>query len=439
MEKVIIVTDLGPGDGGKGSIIHSLARKEDASVIIKRGGAQGSHGVRTSRGESFNFSQWGCGTFDAIPTFLSNQMVIMPVGLENEAGALKRHGIHNPFAMLSVDYECIVATPFHKIASQIEELLRKEKPRGTIGTGVGQAYRMCNNLKDDYTLLSHQLSNRRIITKVLKKQRTYYRDKYANLSYDEVLPEDKKLLAGNLALLFDDDFLPYIVDLFEAVGEELSFRTLEEVLKTNGTAIVECSHGILTDNKTGFRPHVSAIRTLPEFTERMLKTSGYNGQIINLGVHRAYEIRHGAGPMPTYDAAMTAKMLPDSHKDWNRWQGGVRAGALDFNLLRYALLVGAGTKFDGICLTWFDQILNTSRDWQQCLFYKNRPRDGESYAEFLTRAEPTITHRQIIKPISEMELFGLVNDSLVKTLGIPLAILSVGATEKFKIYPKEGR
>ena len=127
--------------------MHALSCEIDASVVIKRGGAQGSHGVRTSNGESFNFSQWGCGTLEGVPTFLSEQMVISPVGLENESETLKRLGIYDPFTLLSVDPSCICATPFHRISSQLEELLLGENPRGTIGTGVGQAYRMHNALR----------------------------------------------------------------------------------------------------------------------------------------------------------------------------------------------------------------------------------------------------------------------------------------------------
>ena len=43
--KVYVVTDLGSGDGGKGSVVHAVARSQRAHTVIKRGGAQGSHGV----------------------------------------------------------------------------------------------------------------------------------------------------------------------------------------------------------------------------------------------------------------------------------------------------------------------------------------------------------------------------------------------------------
>ena len=111
MDKVYVVTDFGPGDGGKGGIVHALSCMQDDEVnlIIKRGGAQGSHGVRTSYQESFNFSQWGCGTLEGIPTFCSEQMIISPVGLDNEYTALRRLGIDDPFLLLSIDQTTLPA------------------------------------------------------------------------------------------------------------------------------------------------------------------------------------------------------------------------------------------------------------------------------------------------------------------------------------------
>lgn len=433
LERIYVVTDLGPGDGGKGGIVHALSREIDASIVIKRGGAQGSHGVRTSYGESFNFSQWGSGTLEGIPTFLSEQMVISPVGLSNEAEALKRLGIYDPFTLLSADPTCICATPFHRISSQLEELLLGDNPRGTIGTGVGQAYRMYSALGDEATIRASELTDHEIVRKKLQKQLDYYRERYAKISQNSGLPSDIELFAKNLSLLRDDGFLPYILDLFETIGKKLRLVNLDEVVNSDGSAVVECSHGVLTDAETGLKPHVSAIRTLPQFTAKMLRSAGYNGEVINYAVHRAYEIRHGAGPIPTYDPKFTAKMLPGSHKDENRWQGIVRAGALDLNLLRYALSISSGTKFDGLCLTWFDQILACGRIWPLCVDYENAPASEEPYAEFLRRAEPTIIEYSIKKPISKQELFEFIGDTIYGFLNVPLKMLSIGPTELDKI------
>ncbi|MBO4855230.1 adenylosuccinate synthetase [Candidatus Saccharibacteria bacterium] len=434
LEQIYVVTDLGPGDGGKGGIVHTLAHNHSASVVIKRGGAQGSHGIRTSYGEKFNFSQWGCGTLDGIPTFLSEQMVISPVGLENEADALKHLGIYDPFVLLSCDPSCICATPFHRISSQLEELLLGNNPRGTIGTGVGQAYRMHNTLGEEYTILASELTNREIVRTKLQRQLDYYKERYAKVTPSDGLPNDTGLIAENLDLLFDDGFIAYILDLFENIGKKLHLESLDKIIRDhNGTAIVECSHGVLTDAATGLKPHVSAIRTLPKFTSEMLRASGYDSRIINYAVHRAYEIRHGAGPMPTYDADFTARMLPGSHKDTNRWQGAVRAGALDINLLRYALSTSHETTFNGLCLTWFDQILACDRIWPLCVSYENAPVANESYTEFLNRARPITVDFSIKKPIKKQDLFEFVGVILEGLLDVPLKMLSIGPTETDKI------
>ena len=432
LNKIFVVTDLGPGDGGKGGIVHALAQKCDASVVIKRGGAQGSHGVRTSRGESFNFSQWGCATFEGVPTYLSEQMVISPIGLKNEAKALARLGIYDPFVMLSCHPSCICATPYNRIASQLEELLRKEKPRGTIGSGIGQAYRM-RDCKD-ITIRASELTDRKIVSRKLQIQRDFYRNQYAKVCQNDGLPDDAKLINDNLGLLFDDGYLPYCLDLFEGIGKKLRLEELSKILKLKGNAIVECSHGVLTDAETGLKPHVSAIRTLPIFTTKMLREAGYDGRIVNYAVHRAYEIRHGAGPMPSYDPKLTESMLPGSHKDNNRWQGTVRAGALDLNLLRAAFRACHETSFDGICITWFDQILANNRTWPICLCYRTGHLPDENYTEYLKRAKPVNTNYTIENPISKYALLEYVDDILFDYTKTHLAILSVGPTELDKIY-----
>ncbi len=84
IKELYTVTDLGPGDGGKGGVVHKISHLKRAHTIIKVGGAQGSHGVTTSRGESFAFSQFGCGTFEGVKTHLTPRFVCSPDGLLNQ-------------------------------------------------------------------------------------------------------------------------------------------------------------------------------------------------------------------------------------------------------------------------------------------------------------------------------------------------------------------
>jgi adenylosuccinate synthase len=417
-EKVYIVTDIGPGDGGKGGVVHSLANAEHAHTVIKRGGAQGSHGVHTSRGESFNFSQWGCGTFEGIPTFMSEQFIVHPEALLNEAKALIENGVKNPFDLISADGNALVATSFHGISSHVKELARGDNPRGTIGTGVGEAYRDCME-QPELIIRVRDLRDRHIDEKleaVLKWQRAKLQTVFENAKF---LAEDAELLEREKRLLYDDGFLRYEIERFRDVARRLRIATLQDILSLDGVAVVECSHGVINDREYGFKPHVSAIRTVPIFTNNLLDEAGYEEEIVNIAVHRAYSIRHGAGPLPTADPTMNELLLPGSNKDENRWQGKVRVGPLDFVQVQKAVADSKPIHFDGLALTWFDQIIKNGV-WRYC----------HSYSDY---GDPKITTLTIPQGLSQSELFDFAARTVENHTGLKVRMVSFGPTERDKL------
>lgn len=456
--RAYVITDLGPGDGGKGGVVHKVATLRRAHTIIKVGGAQGNHGVRTSAGEGFAFSQWGCGTFEGTRTHISTRFVVSPVGLLNEAAALEyEHGVRNPFSLLTIDEAALCATPFHGNASRLKELARGRNPRGTIGTGVGETVRNAQRLPE-LALYARDLSRADLRDRLAAVRAQILQD-LAPILAGEFLPEDREAVDLEIDRLHDDGFLDWIMEQLQLVSRRARivdhdfFR--REILSRNGVVVVESSHGILTDHYLGFDPHTSAIRTLPRFTREMLEDAGYEGQIINLGVHRAYEIRHGAGPMPTTDPRMSEHLLPGSHKETNRWQGEVRVGPLDLTLLRYAIAASGGPNaFDGLAITWFDQVqLNGA--WHVCHRYlntANRPGftptgeiavqsgDGEqqlayqrTICEQLFKCTPEITTHDIASNASRSELYELCAGVLKDALEVPVRMISFGPTEQDKL------
>ncbi len=453
--KVYVVTDLGPGDGGKGGVVHKLAQMMRAHTVIKRGGAQGSHGVRTSRGEKFAFSQMGCGTFEGIPTHLSAQMVVSPEGLLNEAEALRyTFGIYDVFSLLTVDEEALCATPFHGAASRLKEMARGDNPRGTVGTGVGEAYRDLGRVPElaikVRDLKSPDLRERLAVV------REHVRADLQPIINGEFLAGDRASVEEEVNALYDDVFFDYVVRRFQEAGKLARIVGREflgdEILSREGVAIVETSHGVLTDRLVGFHPHTSAIRTLPRFTHGMLEEAGYTGEIVNIGITRAYAIRHGAGPMPTADPAMTERLLPGSNKDENRYQGKVRVGPLDLVLLRYALeACGGPSAFDGLAITWFDQIKRNGT-WKTCNRYVGaddsaffspsgeiRVADSHSLehqtalGQKLHECQPEVTTMPIDPGSSNDELYGVCADVLGGMVGVPVRMVSFGPTELDKL------
>ncbi len=457
-EKVYVVTDLGPGDGGKGGVVHRVATLRDAHTIVKGGGAQGCHGVRTSRGERFAFSQWGCGTLEGIRTHLPSRFIVMPESLLIEADALRyEQGITNPFQLLTVDEMALCATPYHGIASRLKEMARGKQPRGTIGTGVGEAVRDAERFPE-------------LDIRVRDLSHVHLRDLLANVReqvilnltpilYGEFLASDREEVEQEKKLLRDDRFLDFVTERFRKVAELARIVDhhflAREILSKEGVVVVENSHGVLTDRFHGFHPHTSALRTLPCFTQEMLDEAGYRGQVVRLGVTRAYQIRHGAGPMPTADPTMGECLLPGSNKEENRYQGKVRVGPLDLVLLRYALAVcGGPSVFDGLAITWFDQI-RTNGVWHVCHRYQNADdstyfsptgelhvRRGANEAQLvyqealgkqLLRCTPEISTQHLHKDATQEELYELCAGVLKEGLGVPVRMVSFGPTERDKV------
>lgn len=460
--KVYVVTGLGPGDDGKGSVVHAVAKSQRAHTVIKRGGAQAGHGVRTSAGQVFTFGQWGCGTFDGIPTHLSSQMVVSPSGLLREAEELRRnHGITDPFAILTVDSSALVATPLHGIASRLFELSLGKRSRGTVGTGVGQAYRDAV-ARPDLALRVSDLGSPTLRDK-LYAVRSYirsYLDPVIESEGTEFLQGDSAEVRYEVGLLRDDGFVEFIVQQFgEACWALRSTSSIKPpayladvVLRRPGNAVIESSHGVLTDNMYGFAPHVSAIRTLPSQAWQLLDNADYTGKIVNLGVTRAYAYRHGAGPLPTGNPTLTEALCPGSSLEDNRYQGKVRVGALDGVLLRYAIDVCGGPQaFDGLAVTWFDQI-RANGEWSIADRYDGRldpaifTREGrlqvtanpsrlqqETLTAALGEVQPTIVSLPIDPSLDNDASYRACAEQVQSMTDIPVRMVSMGPTERDKL------
>lgn len=457
-KKLYIVTDLGPGDGGKGGVVHKISYLRRAHTIVKVGGAQGSHGVTTASGDRFAFSQFGCGTFEGVRTHISRRFVLSPEGLLNEAQALRYDcGLHNVFDLLTVDQDALCATPYHGIASRIKELARGHDPRGTIGTGVGEAYRDSERCPERIIRV-RDLNDLNLRDRLVAVREAVARD-ISSLPEAGFLSGDRSAVECELDLLQDDSFLDYIVQRFREVARLISIVDAEwlscNVLAREGVIVAESSHGVLTDHYQGFHPHTSAIRTLPRFTQSMFREAGYDGDIVTIGVTRAYQIRHGAGPMPTADEAMAEGLLPGSHKDENRYQGKVRVGPLDLVLLRYALAVCGGSEtFDGLAITWFDQIQRNGL-WKLCdryrgvtesAFFKSadeiKVRLGDTaeqlahqyeLGQLLRACVPELIELNVASDIGRGELYDLCAGVLQEKVNVPICMVSFGPTERDKI------
>lgn len=457
-KKTFIITDLGGGDGGKGGVIHKVCLETNAHTIVKVGGGQGSHGVRTKRGESFNFSHFGCGTFEGVRTHISRHMVIDPNALMHEGKLLRyEQGISNVFDFLTVEEGVLCTTPFHRIASRLRELSRKENPKGTIGVGIGEAV-VDSEIHPDLAIRVGDIrkSNLRDTLEAVRIEKLKGLQSVIQGTFFEA---DRELAIELIRSLQNPDLVRATAESFQKmlsavhiVGREY---LKEKILAHDGVVVVEGSHGILTDRYYGFHPHTTQLRTIPQVPLDLLKEADYTGDVKKLGVTRAYQIRHGAGPMVTEDPEMVEKLLPGSSKEENRWQGKVRVGPLDFVALRYAINVCGGPKFfDGLAVTWLDQI-QALGEWKVCnrytytgnptFFSKDREivvRHGvgteqlehqERLGKILRGCRPYVDSYKIDPSFDQERMGSFCGEVLEGALNIPVAMISFGPTEDDKI------
>lgn len=459
--RLYTVTDLGPGDGGKGGILHTICTKAKPHTVVKIGGAQGSHGVWTSDGMKFAFSQFGCGTFGGARTHISNRFVMNPLSLKPEADALRYEiGIHDPFSLLTVDERALCATPFHGFASMINELARLNKPRGSVGTGVGEAYRMAL-LHPELSLRASDLAQPGLREKLEAIRKQVIFDLTGALDMD-FLAADRKDATELIMFLRSDRYVDGVVEQFRELAKVLTVVDSDyerrEILGRDGAVVYESSHGTLTDAGHGFLPHTSKLRTLPQYLVwDQLKDWGYDGRVFKFAVSRAYQIRHGAGPMPTDDPELRERILPGAVvEEYDRYRGEVRVGALDLVAMRYGIAgCGGAEVFDALAIMCFDQVVH-DRAWRVCDRYEGAddPKyftpEGEirvyagasegraAYLEGLTRqlynCRPVITSYAIDPESGQKSQAQLCQEVLAEKLGIPVRVVSFGPTEKDKIF-----
>lgn len=463
VKKLFIVTDLGPGDGGKGGVVHKLATSQKAHTVVKVGGAQGSHGVRTSSGQSFNFSHFGCGTLDGIRTHISENMIIEPYRLMNEAERLENEWrIHDVYDLLTVDENALCVTPFHTFTSRLRELLRKDNPKGTVGVGVGEALRDFENHPKD-AIFVKDLKSPNLQAKlesIRRRKLTEFEDELDEKNYDKYFKkEDRDNVNEVFEFLKDEEFVSRIVGMFGLLHSKVKITDSkyfqQKILGKDGVIVVEASHGVLNDRLYGFQPHTTALRILPSFTIKMLEKYDYDGKIIKLGITRAYQIRHGAGPMVTRDDSMLSKLLPGSTKDDNRWQGAPMVGPLDFVALQYAINICGGPKFfDGLAITWADQVEEMG-EWNICIKYKYPQnifftrKEGmmrffpegtkvddnyqKALAEFLKTSCRPVVINYLWAHEDRADFQKLLKSVFEEKLKVPVRMISYGPTEKDKV------
>ncbi|MGC0418651.1 adenylosuccinate synthetase [Embleya sp. AB8] len=334
----VAVVDLGFGDAGKGTTVDRLCARGRAqgrpvhAVVRFNGGAQAAHNVVTDDGRHHTFAQFGAGTFTpGTRTHLSRFMLVDPLALAAEAEHLRALGVADPLGLLTVDREALLTTPYHAAANRARELARGANRHGSCGMGVGETAAFA---------LAHPDAAPRV----------------ADCDSAGLLRRRLGAVRDTLSAEFGTPLGPDVeacVTAFLAFGRAVrrTDRAYARELLRGGPVVFEGAQGVLLDEWHGFHPYTTWSTTTFANAETLVAEAGE--ELYRLGVLRTHTTRHGAGPLPSEDAALTAA-LPDRYNGTGRWQGAFRVGHFDVVAHRYAVAVCGGV--DGVALTHTDRL-----------------------------------------------------------------------------------
>ncbi|MFG1924578.1 adenylosuccinate synthetase [Cryptosporangium sp. NPDC048952] len=332
-----IVVDLGYGDAGKGRVVDLLCEESDVEAVVRfNGGAQAAHNVVLPDGRHHTFAQFGAGTFRGVPTHLSRFVVVDPLALAAEAAHLVTVGVPDPFALLTIDEDALLATPWHRAANRVRERRRGADRHGSCGLGVGEtaAYALAH---PDAPRVGDVRDPGR-----LRQRLVAVRDR---------LSEELGALP-----VPDVDAVLTVITAFRDAVRIVDRGYLPDVLR-RGRCVFEGAQGVLLDEWYGWHPHTTWSTTTFANAEALLAEVGglaeaegsSAGAVERLGVVRTYTTRHGAGPLVTEDPSLR---LPEPHNGAGEWQGAFRLGHFDAPAHRYAVEVCGGV--DALAVTHLD-------------------------------------------------------------------------------------
>jgi adenylosuccinate synthase len=341
MNKASIVVDLGFGDSGKGTIVDFLTRKYNSNLTVRfSGGPQCGHHVYDEAGNHHMFSQFGAGSLAGARTLLTKGMLINPLNLLKEEEKLSKL-VDEPFNKLYIDENCVIITPYHRLANQILETSRGNNKHGSCGQGVWEALKdsldnpartlYASDLQGDIFTKLHEIKHRMI--DVLIKNNLGYQNLINNINIFDLKNDYHKFLS-NVAVL-------------NSYG-------VHYLINKSINPIFEGNQGILLDgDNEKFYPYVTANSTTSKNALKLLKDCGWAGETEVVGVTRTYLTRHGVGPLPN-EMKVLNDILYDKNNPFNQWQDNMRFGLLGVDSLRYAM------EYDGninsLAVTHFDEI-----------------------------------------------------------------------------------
>lgn len=309
------VIGLGFGDEGKGVVTDYLCSQFSNPLVIRfTGGHQAGHTV-VDGDKRHIFSNFGSGTLKGHPTFWSKFCTVDPPAIINELNLLVSEvGPFQP--QLFVDSDCPITTPYDKFYNRQTE---SSNQHGSCGVGFGATI---EREEKHYSLHFSDLFYPEIFKIKYQMIAEYYRELCPINSMHEDIFDTDLFKDMNSNFLYACEQLPKL--------NFIEQRTLESIFCSD--YVFEGSQGLLLDQNFGFFPHVTRSNTGSANAVSIVGTN-----IAYYLVTRAYQTRHGNGPMTNEKRSHTIMADTNETNVDRKWQGKFRRSLLDVDLLEYAI------------------------------------------------------------------------------------------------------
>jgi adenylosuccinate synthase len=316
------------GDEGKGLVTDYLCSTEGAGMVVRfNGGAQAGHTVVTPDGLRHIFSHFGAGTMAGVPTFLSQFFICNPLLFFQELDRLHALGIA---PTVYAHPECIVTTFADMLINQRLEDKRGKDRHGSCGVGVRETVErsLVPELKITMSDLWNGIGN-------LDYRLEQICARYAAFRTGKPIDEPEMVKA----------FVAGCWKFAEAV-HPLGIGQCKD-------PIFEGAQGLLLDqNNREFFPHLTSSNTGMQNVRVLCDQAGIKDADAYY-VSRTYLTRHGAGPLPGQDDAMS---FEDETNIVHAYQGTMRFAPLDADSLIKRCTKDYGSAAYKLVLTHADQL-----------------------------------------------------------------------------------
>lgn len=322
MKEAKIIIGANFGDEGKGLITDYICSNSKKPIVIRfNSGAQAGHTVVTKEGKRHVFGHFGAGSFQNIPTFLSQFFVVNPLLFIKEYNELKKIGLS---PKVYIDEECIITTPYDMIINQIVETSRKDSRHGSCGVGFNETIIRNNNA--EYSFKIKDLKYKNIKDVLYKIKNEYIKLRLKALEVSEI-PYKYKWILENDKLI--DNFISDLKYFLELV----QISDFNNIFESYYTGVFEGAQGLMLHKDYKYFPHVTHSNTGIENALTLLN----NKRDLNIEaiyITRSYLTRHGAGPCPNELINKPYNKIKDLTNIPNEFQGTLRFGLLDIDLLK---------------------------------------------------------------------------------------------------------